>query len=326
MIKTYVKLVSLSEIDTNDDTYRITRVSNIDALALSIKDIGIINLPMVEKTSGGFRVVCGYKRIRACGILGVREILCKIVDHSSSSPRIECLKIAIADNATAFRLSLLEEARAIVKLWELCDDKDELPGIASSLGIQVNRDLIEKYKRLCMLPDRIQQFVGNDTISLKIALELEKLDLESAYAIADLFDSTRPTSGQQRELITNLKAISAIQNTAVSKLLASSPVRDILGDDTLDRKQKIQSLRYQVKKLRYPHITSYEYRYYTNLQKIHLPDGVALVPSRDFESPVYTFSVNFVNTDELQHKVDSLKQLSKSNELMAILNRKIENK
>ena len=326
MIKTHIKSVSLSDIDINDDTYRITSVSNIDALAESIKEIGIINLPMVEKTSEGFRIVCGFKRIQACGILDVREILCKIVDNSSSSAQIDCLKIAIADNATAVRLSLLEEARAIVKLWALCDDKDQLPRIANSLGIQVNRDLVEKYKRLCMLPDRIQQFVGDDIISLKIALELEKLDSESAHAIADVFDLTRPTFGQQRELIANLKAISDIENTSVSKLLASSPVRDILGDDTLDRKQKIQSLRHQVKKLRYPYITSFESRYYTNLQKIHLPDGVALVPPRDFESPVYTFTVDFVNTDELQYKADSLKQLSKSNELMAILNRKIENK
>lgn len=325
MIKTHIKSVSLSDIDINDDTYRITRMSNIDALAESIKDIGIINLPMVEKTSGGFRIVCGFKRIQACGILDVLEIPCKIVDHSSSSTRIDCLKIAIADNTTTVRSNLLEEARAIVKLSELCDDKDELPRIANALGIQVNRDLVEKYRRLCMLPDRIQQFVGNDIFSLKIAIELDKLDSESAYAIADLFDSTRPTSGQQRELIANLKAISAIQNTSVSKLLASSPIQDVLEMNTLDRKQKIQLLRYQVKKLRYPYITSFESRYYTNLQQLNLPNGMTLVPPRDFESPVYTFSVDFVDTDELKHKADCLVQLSKSNELMAILNRKIEN-
>jgi len=43
------KKVGLSAIDPEDDTYRITTQTSIDDLVDSIKDVGIINPPLIIK-------------------------------------------------------------------------------------------------------------------------------------------------------------------------------------------------------------------------------------------------------------------------------------
>ncbi len=294
----------------------------MDALVESIRNIGLVNLPVLQIKAETYRIVCGFKRIRACGILGMEKIHCRVIDRSTSE--IDCLKLAIADNTMASKPGILEEARAVTKLWSLCAPEGDLPGIARPLGIDVNMDLAEKYRVLCSLPERLHHLVENNVISMKIAIELGSFGEGDLLVMANLFETLRPTASQQKEILSNLRAISAVMNTRIADLLELPGICDVLVSQEVDRKLKIRILRWEIRKIRYPHIARFESRFYQNLGKLGLMQGVSLVPPRDFESTVYTFSIDFENTAELGRKTDWLKQLCESRELRSLLYREIE--
>lgn len=323
VVKTIEKSVDLNAIDIDDDRYRISGASGIEAIVESIRNIGLINFPILEeKATGSYRIVCGFKRVIACRRLLWPSIPCRVVNSACS--KIECLKLAVTDNTVTARPGLLEEARAITKLRALCNHDDDLPRIAGTLGMNVNIPLAEKYGVLCRLSSHLQQLVEDDVISMKIAIDLFMLDKKRAHAIAGLFASLRPTASHQKELISSLRAVSALRDVPVAELLAEAPLSGIITNDNLDRKQRIQILRAALRKMQYPHISRFEASFSQNLKKMGLPQGVSLHAPRDFESPVYTFAVDFENIDELRQKAALLKKFSETKELLAILKREIE--
>lgn len=316
------QLIHLSAIDTNDDFYRISGNSLLDALVESIRNIGLVNIPVLQVKGETYRIVCGFKRIHACSILGMEKIHCRVLDRSTSE--IDCLKMAIADNAMASRPGILEEARAVTKLGTLCASEGDLPRLARPLGIDVNTDLAEKYRLLCALPETLQHLVENSVISMKIAIELGTLEAGDSLVMADLFETLRPTASQQKEILSNLKATSAVMNHRIADLLELPGIYEVFTNQEVDRKHKIRRLRWEIRKIRYPYIARFESRFHQNLGKMGLKKGISLIPPRDFESPVYTFSIDFTDTLELGRKADWLKQICESRELKSLLHREIE--
>ena len=321
--------ISLSPdvIDMDDDRYRISAAfgssgAGIGALVESIRAIGVINFPILEKKPGGYRIVCGFKRIQACRMLGIQAIRCRIADHSWTE--MDCLKRAVTDNAMARHLSTLEQARAAVKLRLACGSDADLPELAKPLGVEISADLVEKYERLCRLPEDIQQLVDDGGISMKVALEMEKLDGSSAAAAAMLFKRLRPTVNHQQELLSGLKAIAAVSDISIVQLLSSPPLTDIIEKNGVDRKTKIRMLRGDIRRLRYPYMTRFYDRFYDHLRSVDLPGGVSIAAPKDFESPVFKLTVDFSNTEELRRKADQLKQLGGRSELESLLKRDIE--
>lgn len=323
VVKTIHKSVNLNAIDLDDDLYRISGTSGIEAIGESIQNVGLINFPILEeKTPGSYRIICGFKRVIACCRLSMPSICSRVVNSACSE--IECLKLAITDNTVTSGLGLLEEARAITKLRALCDHEDDLPWIAGTLGMNVNMVLAEKYDALCRLPTHLQQLVEDDVISMKTAIDMVMLDRKTADAIACLFTSLRPTASHQKELISGFRSISALRDIPIDELLFAPPLSGIITDENLDRKQRIQLLRGALHKMRFPHLSRFEASFSKNLKNMGLPQGLSLHAPQDFESPVYTFTVDFENIDELREKADLLKKLSESKELIHILKRDIE--
>lgn len=315
-------------IDMDDDRYRISAASGssgpgIDALVESIRVVGVINFPILEKKTGGYRIVCGFKRIQACRTLGIKALRCRIADPPWRE--LDCLKHAVADNAMARHLSTLEQARAIVKLRLACGSDADLSGLAKPLGVEVNADLAEKFERLCRLPEDIQQLVEDGGISMKVALEIEKLDGASAAAAAMLFNRLRPTVNHQQELFSGLKAIAAVSDTGIDQLLSSPPLADIIEKNGVDRKTKLRMLRGELRRLRYPYMTRFYDRFYDHLRSVDLPGGVSIAAPKDFESPVFTLTVDFSNAEELRRKADQIKLLGGRGELESLLKHDIEN-
>ncbi|MBW2013345.1 MAG: ParB N-terminal domain-containing protein, partial [Deltaproteobacteria bacterium] len=59
------KIVKLSLIDSNDDSFRITTRRNIDHLMASIDHVGVLNPPLLIEKKSGYKIVCGFRRIEA---------------------------------------------------------------------------------------------------------------------------------------------------------------------------------------------------------------------------------------------------------------------
>jgi ParB family transcriptional regulator, chromosome partitioning protein len=165
--------VSIDSISPNPKQPRT--VFNEEAMAelvASIREIGILQPPVVRQTSAGrYELVMGERRFRAAKLAGLRSIPVII----RQTPDNELLREALIENIHRSQLNPLEEAAAYTQLLQDFNcTHDEL---AQKLGR--SRPLISNTMRLLNLPASVQSRVASGVISAGHARALLGLSNEA---------------------------------------------------------------------------------------------------------------------------------------------------
>ena len=165
--------VSVDSISPNPKQPRT--VFNEEAMAelvASIKEIGILQPPVVRQTSPGrYELIMGERRFRAAKLAGLRSIPVII----RQTPDNELLREALIENIHRSQLNPLEEAAAYTQLLQDFNcTHDEL---AQKLGR--SRPLISNTMRLLNLPASVQSRVASGVISAGHARALLGLENEA---------------------------------------------------------------------------------------------------------------------------------------------------
>ena len=165
--------VSIDSISPNPKQPRT--VFNEEAMAelvASIKEIGILQPPVVRQTSPGrYELIMGERRFRAAKLAGLRSIPVII----RQTPDNELLREALIENIHRSQLNPLEEAAAYTQLLQDFNcTHDEL---AHKLGR--SRPLISNTIRLLNLPASVQSRVASGVISAGHARALLGLSNET---------------------------------------------------------------------------------------------------------------------------------------------------
>ena len=149
----------------------------LDELVASIKEIGILQPPVVRQTTNGkFELIMGERRYRAAKIAGLKTIPVII----RQTPDNELLREALIENIHRSELNALEEAAAYSQLLNdfACTHEE----LAQKLGH--SRPLISNTIRLMNLPTSVQSKVASGAISAGHARAL--LGLSDTHAIESL--------------------------------------------------------------------------------------------------------------------------------------------
>ena len=149
----------------------------LDELIASIKEIGILQPPVVRQVKpGAYELIMGERRLRAAKAAGLKTIPVII----RQTPDNELLREALIENIHRSQLNALEEAAAYSQL--LTDFNCTHDELATKLGR--SRPLISNTIRLMNLPTSVQQKLITGQITAGHARAL--LGLDSAAAIEKL--------------------------------------------------------------------------------------------------------------------------------------------
>jgi len=149
----------------------------LDELIASIKEIGILQPPVVRQTTPGkYELIMGERRFRAAKAAGLKTIPVII----RQTPDNELLREALIENIHRSQLNALEEAAAYSQL--LTDFNCTHDELAQKLGR--SRPLISNTIRLMNLPTSVQQKLASGVLSAGHARAL--LGLSDAIAIEKL--------------------------------------------------------------------------------------------------------------------------------------------
>jgi len=149
----------------------------LDELIASIKEIGILQPPVVRQTTPGrYELIMGERRFRAAKAAGLRSIPVII----RQTPDNELLREALIENIHRSQLNALEEAAAYSQL--LTDFNCTHDELAQKLGR--SRPFISNTIRLMNLPTPVQQKLASGVLSASHARAL--LGLSDASAIERL--------------------------------------------------------------------------------------------------------------------------------------------
>jgi ParB family chromosome partitioning protein len=149
----------------------------LDELIASIKEIGILQPPVVRQTKPGkYELIMGERRFRAAKAAGLTSIPVIIRQTSDN----ELLREALIENIHRSQLNAIEEAAAYSQL--LTDFNCTHDELAAKLGR--SRPLISNTIRLMNLPPSVQQKVASGVLSAGHARAL--LGLSDAASIEKL--------------------------------------------------------------------------------------------------------------------------------------------
>ena len=149
----------------------------LEELIASIKEIGILQPPVVRQTSPGkYELIMGERRFRAAKAAGLKTIPVII----RQTPDNELLREALIENIHRSQLNALEEAAAYSQL--LTDFNCTHEELAQKLGR--SRPLISNTIRLMNLPTSVQQKLASGVLSAGHARAL--LGLSDASTIEKL--------------------------------------------------------------------------------------------------------------------------------------------
>ncbi|CAN2230218.1 Spo0J Stage 0 sporulation protein J (antagonist of Soj) containing ParB-like nuclease domain [Candidatus Nanopelagicaceae bacterium] len=151
--------VSIDSISPNPRQPRtVFDESALNELIASIKEIGILQPPVVRQTSPGkYELVMGERRFRAAKAAGLKSIPVII----RQTPDNELLREALIENIHRSQLNPLEEGAAYAQL--LNDFNCTHDELATKLGR--SRPLISNTMRLLNLPPTVQRKVAAGVIS-----------------------------------------------------------------------------------------------------------------------------------------------------------------
>ena len=207
----------------------------LQELVASIKEIGILQPPVVRKAGNRFELIMGERRLRAAKLAGLTQIPVII----RQTPNNELLREALIENIHRSQLNALEEGAAYSQLLnDFNCTQDEL---AKKLGR--SRTVITNTMRLLNLPISVQQKVAAGTISAGHARAL--LGLSDATAIEKLANRIIAEGLSVRsveEIIAISKPAGKSKTKGSSK--KSSPELKELGEklgDVLDTRVRIET-------------------------------------------------------------------------------------
>lgn len=310
--------VSIDQIDLDDRTYVITFESPISQLIYSIKKIGIIHPPMLEKKTGNtYRVVSGLKRILALKHLNVTQFPAGVFFSTGSEPNIELFLLNLYENIGTRNLNHIEKSQVLYKLINLFKLSEEqvIMEFLPQLNLGENKLVLSRYLKLIHLEDNLKIAIVEDFISIDIAIALLERSKNERQAIFELFQWLKLGKNRQKEFMRLLQEIAEISGRSIEQLLFNSKIQDVLSKNKITPPRKIEYIKEILKKMRYPLFASMEDNFQKIKKDLKLPPNIILRPPPFFEGEKYTIEFTFENQSEFKKLTEILKSISEQNKL-----------
>ena len=205
--------LSTSQIHKYDLCHR-TVFLNVDDLCSSIKEKGLLQPIIVRPIDGHFQIIAGNRRYEACKKLGLKKILCHIIELDDK----EAFEVSIAENVQRKNLTPIDEA----KTFQSYASKFGWGGI-SNLARKIGKSVhyVERRIKLLDLPADVLSSLKSSEIKPSVVEELLRIkDKKQQSDFARLAKERRLSSRKARELVNEFQHNSVYDNVNVDSYYA----------------------------------------------------------------------------------------------------------
>ena len=174
-------------------------LDNLDELASSIKEHGLLQPILVRPMQNEYEVVAGNRRLAAAKLLKLRKIASHVIDLSDK----EAYEIGLVENVHHKTMNPIEEAIAFNRYGE-----GRGWGGITELAARIGRsqEFVTKRIQLLRLPQNIRNEIIRQRISPSVALEMLPLDKGAVQEIADFVIKNPLTKLEIRNIVKGSRA------------------------------------------------------------------------------------------------------------------------
>ena len=198
-----IKPIAIGELKPfEQQPFKVLLDESMDELVESIKQSGVLS-PVVVRPhkDGGYEILSGHRRVKACEIAGITEIPTVIKDLDDDTATILLVdsnlqreNILPSEKAFAYQMKLEAMNRRGQRTDLTCSQfGDKLEGRKSSdiLAEQSgeSKNQIFRYIRLTNLIDPILEMVDNKEIAMNAAVELSYLGIKEQVNVKNIMES-----------------------------------------------------------------------------------------------------------------------------------------
>ena len=288
------EIVPISSIDFHDKRFFIgSDLDNLSSIKISIREVGIINPPVLKNEDDKFIPICGWRRISALKDLGLEKVLAKVYD-SDEITNEGCLQLVLFENRE--RLNDIEKAELVFKFKNLCalDDNDLIKRILPPLGIAPTWKNLERYLSIAELEPEIKNAFHQQKITLDHAVLLSELrDPQRLQILERIILRFKLNKNETREAIQEIQEVAFRDRKSIGDVIESI-------ENRIGRDGNKNEFRHELKLLRYPVLTQVEENFKECLKDLNLPKDLNI-----FHPPF--FEGNYV---EIRIRIESAGRLS----------------
>ncbi len=169
----------------------------LSELMISIAQIGLIEPIVVRRQQDGYELIAGERRLKACRLLGHKEIPCIVVQAGEE----RCAVIALSENLQRRPLHYLEEAERLQTLLKNGAYTEEQ--LSTVLG--KHDPYLENRLRLLKLPEKTRVRLRTGGLSERHARSLLRLnDSERQQQAIDLIERRKLTGPAAERLVDSM--------------------------------------------------------------------------------------------------------------------------
>ncbi len=314
-----LKDIAISDIDIQDESYRISTPANIDGLVASIRQVGLLNPPALKAKQDHYTIIYGFKRIEAARRVGVEKIPARLLPEDAALS--DCVCLAISDNLVHRDLNLVEVSRCLTMLSRCISDPALVSTEARRLGLAGNDRYFHEVAQIEMYSEAVKNGLSEGRLSQNIAKELQGFGPDCADQLATLFCVLRINQNKQRQICTHLKEIAIRDSQTVRSVMNDLGFEDILAQPSMSNQQKTESIRLQLRQRRFPHLWEAQKRSSHALRNLKLDKTIQIQPPDYFEDTSFTLQFTFKNKIEFRQHIARLEKILANSSLDLLLKR-----
>ena len=229
-----VKEISLSELhDFPGHPFGVRDDEAMQETVESIKQFGVLVPAIVRpREEGGYELVAGHRRKRACELAGVKTLpaIVRDLDRDQAiivmvDSNVQRENILPCERAQAYKMKLEAlrhqgQRRDLTspQVEEKSPGKTSVQAIADEAG--ESRAQVERYIRLTELNPELQQMVNDKKIGLTPAVEISYLKPEEQAMLVETIDSEQATpSLSQAQRMKKLSRDGALSDDTMLKIM-----------------------------------------------------------------------------------------------------------
>ena len=310
--------IQLEEVDWDDTSCLITYGPLPDKLILSIRAVGLIQKPLLQRKSDGlFRIICGSGRLAVCQQLGLDPLSCEVLSTSTSP--VTSLRMSIYDNIAHRGLNPVEKSLVLTKMAQHLNQPQLVQEFMPLLDLEPSDTLCGRYMKLPPLEEPILDAIARGTLHERIGFILSPLEREDRLAFFNFFQELPFSVSVQEELVETVVEIGQRDNFTPRQVLDSAEVNSLRRVHRRPARQRAQQIRKQLQARRAPRLTARKERFAREARDLGLPSGVRLVPPPYFEGPKWSLECTFKRAKELAARLRQVAELADQPEFKRIM-------
>jgi ParB-like chromosome segregation protein Spo0J len=306
-----IREIPLARVELDDHPFKIARSEDIARLQDSLAAVGILSFPRVQSLeSGWWRVVTGWKRLKAATQLGWRKIPAIIL--SPQTPESHLLLLYLHDNAFTRAFNPLEQALLASRLLEHWDRETLVAKGLPLLGLPPSPAHLDRFLAVARLEDPWQELVARERLALTAAARLAAWDPTDRLAALPFLANLPLTQSKQEEFLANVEILARREGVAAAAILGKQELQQGLQDPAPNPQERAEAVRRRLHEWVSPRFQAARRKFAAGLDRLGLKHHprLRLKEPPAFEGPDFELSLKFKDHQELQELLQELARLT----------------